>query len=133
MIAEFDPTDFRFVVGTCPSRRKSGWLLRVYGRQLLIRHDEVFNFIVPISHPFSLGEGRGDPDDSTSAGRARARAVLDAMLAAARAGGFGKTDILETLLARNVATKRVGEMAAEACAAAGHAAVREIFDSLRKG
>ena len=74
-----------------------------------------------------------DASESTPAGRARARAVLDAMLAAARAGGFEKTDILETLLARNVATKRVGEMAAEACAAAGDAAIREIFDSMRKG
>ena len=63
----------------------------------------------------------------------RLQGHIDAMLAAARAGGFTQGDILATLLARNEVSHRVKAMAVQACAAAGHEALGRIFDSMRGG
>ena len=69
----------------------------------------------------------GEPTESTPEGRARAQALIDAMLAAARAGGYAQCDILHTLLARNKLSARVQKMAVKACNAAGDTALRKIF------
>lgn len=61
----------------------------------------------------------------------RIQSHIDAMLTAARAGGFMQSDILATLLARNEVSHRVKAMAVQACAAAGHAALGRIFESMR--
>ena len=56
---------------------------------------------------------------------------IDAMLPAARAGGFTQGDILATLLSKNEVSHRVKAMAVQACAAAGHEALGRIFDAMR--
>lgn len=61
----------------------------------------------------------------------RIQGHIDAMLTAARAGGFAQGDILATLLARNEVSHRVKAMAVQACAAAGHEALGRIFDAMR--
>ena len=61
----------------------------------------------------------------------RLQGHIDAMLAAARAGGFTQGDILATLLAGGEVSHRVKAMAVQACAAAGHAALGRIFDAMR--
>lgn len=73
----------------------------------------------------------GDSCESSPAGRARAKAMIDAMLKAARAGGFTQSDILETLLSRGDVSHRVKALAVEACAAAGNDAIGEIFNAMR--
>ena len=75
----------------------------------------------------------GNPGESSPAGRTRAKAMMDAMLTAARTGGFTQSDILATLLARNEVSHRVMAMAVEACAAAGNDAISAIFSAMRKG
>ena len=61
----------------------------------------------------------------------RLQGHIDAMLTAARAGGFTQSDILATLLSKNEVSHRVKAMAVQACAAAGHEALGKIFDSMR--
>jgi len=61
----------------------------------------------------------------------RLQGHIDAMLTAARAGGFMQGDILATLLVRGEVSHRVKAMAVQACAAAGHAALGRIFDAMR--
>ena len=61
----------------------------------------------------------------------RIQGHIDAMLTAARAGGFTQGDILATLLARNEVSHRVKSMAVQACAAAGNEALGRIFDAMR--
>jgi hypothetical protein len=61
----------------------------------------------------------------------RIQGHIDAMLTAARAGGFTQGDILATLLSKNEVSHRVKAMAVQACAAAGHAALGRIFESMR--
>ena len=63
----------------------------------------------------------------------RIQGHIDAILKAARAGGFAQGDILATLLARNEVSHRVKAMAVQACAAAGNAALGKLFDSMRIG
>lgn len=75
----------------------------------------------------------GNPGESSPAGRTRAKVVMDAMLTAARAGGFAQSDILETLLARGEVSHRVKALAVQACSAAGNEALGRIFESMRKG
>ena len=75
----------------------------------------------------------GDASESSSKGRIRGKALMDAMLTAARAGGFTQSDILATLLAHGEVSLRVKAMAVQACAAAGNAALGRIFDSMRNG
>ena len=75
----------------------------------------------------------GDPSETPPAGRARGKALMDAMLTAARAGGFTQSDILATLLAGGEVSHRVKAMAVQACAAAGNEALGRIFDSMRGG
>jgi len=72
-----------------------------------------------------------NPQDSTPTGRARARTMMDAILTAARAGGFKQGDILATLLARGEVTHRLKDMAVAACDAAGPDAIGRIFASMR--
>ena len=61
----------------------------------------------------------------------RLQGHIDAMLAAARAGGFTQGDILATLLLKNEVSHRVKAMAVQACAAAGHEALGRIFEAMR--
>ena len=70
-------------------------------------------------------------DDTSPAGRARAADVVRKMLSAARAGGFTKGDLLETLLAKGEVSHRVKELAHEAIDSAGESAVLEIITSIR--
>jgi hypothetical protein len=63
----------------------------------------------------------------------RIQGYIDAMLTAARAGGFTQGDILATLLARSEVSHRVKAMAVQACAAAGNKELGRIFESMRKG
>jgi hypothetical protein len=58
---------------------------------------------------------------------------IDAMLTAARAGGFTQGDILATLLSKNEVSHRVKVMAVQACAAAGNQALGKLFDAMRGG
>ena len=69
----------------------------------------------------------GDPTESTPEGRARAQALIDAMLTAARPGGYAQCDVLRTLLARNKPSARAQKMAVKACNAAGDLALGKIF------
>ena len=75
----------------------------------------------------------GDPSETPPAGRIRGKALMDAMLTAARAGGFKQGDILATLLARREVSHRVKAMAVQACAAAGNEALGKLFDAMRAG
>lgn len=50
----------------------------------------------------------------------RIQGHIDAMLTAARVGGFTQSDILATLLSKNEVSHRVKAMAVQACAAADH-------------
>ena len=62
---------------------------------------------------------------------ARLQGHIDAMLTAARAGGFMQGDILATLLSKNEVSHQVKAMAVQACAAAGQEAIGRIFDAMR--
>ena len=75
----------------------------------------------------------GPQDDPGWTGRPKTKAMVLAMLAAARAGGYGQTDILHTLLVRRERSKRLELMARAACAAAGNERLAAIFESARKG
>ena len=72
-----------------------------------------------------------NPQDSSPTGRARAKTMLDAILTAARAGGFKQADILATLLARGEVTHRLRDMAVTACNAAGPDAIGRVFAAMR--
>ena len=72
-----------------------------------------------------------NPQDSSPTGWARAKTMMDAILTAARAGGFKQGDILATLLARGEVTHRLRDMAVTACNAAGPEAIGRIFASMR--
>jgi len=72
-----------------------------------------------------------DPDQTTPAGRVRGLTMIDAILTAARAGGFTQCDILATLLSKNEVSQRVKTMALQACAAAGNEALGKVFDAMR--
>ena len=72
-----------------------------------------------------------NPQDSSPTGRARAKTMLDAILSAARAGGFKQGDILATLLATGKVSHRIKDMAVTACHAAGPDAIGRIFASMR--
>ena len=61
----------------------------------------------------------------------RLQGHIDAMLTAARAGGFTQGDILATLLSKNEVSHRVKAMAVQACAAAGNVALGKVFDAMR--
>lgn len=63
----------------------------------------------------------------------RIQGHIDAMLTAARAGGFTQSDILATLMARGEVSHRVKAMAVLACAAAGNEALGKLFDAMRAG
>jgi hypothetical protein len=75
----------------------------------------------------------GPQDDPEWTGGPKTEAMIQAMLAAARAGGYAQTDILHTLLARGERSKRLELMARAACAAAGNDRLAVLFESLRKG
>lgn len=69
--------------------------------------------------------------DLSHDGRERLKGHIDALMKAARAGGFTQCDILATLLARNEVSHRVKAMAVQACEAAGNEAIGRIFDAMR--
>ena len=70
-------------------------------------------------------------DETPPSGRARAAELLHSLLSAARAGGFAKGDLLETLLSKGEVSHRVQELAHEAIDCAGESAVLEIIASIR--
>ena len=72
-----------------------------------------------------------NPQDSSPTGRARAKTMMDAILTAARAGGFKQADILETLLATGEVSHRMKALAVAACTAAGPDAIGRVFASMR--
>ena len=75
----------------------------------------------------------GPQDDPAWTGGPKTEAMVQAMLAAARAGGYAQADILHTLLVRCERSKRVENMARAACAAAGNARLAALFAPMRKG
>ena len=75
----------------------------------------------------------GPQDDPAWTGRAKTEAMIQAMLAAARVGGYPQTDILHTLLVRGERSKRIENMARAACAAAGNDRLAALFASMRRG
>ena len=75
----------------------------------------------------------GPQDDPAWTGWAKTEAMIQAMLAAARAGGYAQADILHTLLVRCERSKRVENMARAACAAAGNARLAALFAPMRRG
>jgi len=70
---------------------------------------------------FLAGELYADPCKLSEVDRKRTHWVIDALLKAARAGGFLHGDILATLLARNEVSKRVIDLATQAFEAADRA------------
>ena len=75
----------------------------------------------------------GPQDDPAWTGRAKTEAMIQAMLAAARVGGYPQTDNLHTLLVRGERSKRIENMARAACAAAGNDRLAALFASMRRG
>lgn len=75
----------------------------------------------------------GPQDDPEWTGGQKTEAMIQAILAAARAGGYAQTDILHTLLVRGERSKRLEMMARAACAAAGNARLGVIFEDMQKG
>lgn len=75
----------------------------------------------------------GPQEDPAWTGRPKTKAIVEAMLAAARAGGYTQTDVLHTLLVRRERSRRVENMARAACAAAGSGRLAAIFASMRRG
>ena len=73
-----------------------------------------------------------NPDESTPTGRESAAAMIDSILAAARAGGFKQCDILATLLVRGEISQRVRDMAIAACDAAGADQIDAVFAAMRE-
>ena len=68
---------------------------------------------------------------TTPSKQASAKATLEALLSAARAGGYQQADILQTLLAKGEVSQRVKDMAVQACAAAGSEAIGRMFNAMR--
>jgi hypothetical protein len=75
----------------------------------------------------------GLQDDPEWTGGPKTEAMIQAMLAAARAGGYTQTDILHTLLVRGERSKRLELMAREACAAAGNDRIAVLSENMRTG
>ena len=75
----------------------------------------------------------GPQDDPEWTGGPKTEAMILAMLAAARAGGYAQTDILHTLLVRGERSQRLELMARAACEAAGNDRLAVLFKSMRKG
>ena len=79
-----------------------------------------------------VGVAAHEGDDEISpSGRARAQDALRRILSAARAGGFARGDVLETMMARGEVSARVKELAHAAIDAAGADAVVAIMQSLK--
>ena len=76
----------------------------------------------------AYGDGK---HDTPPTGQARAAKTVAELLAAATAGGYKQTDILETLLTMGEVSKRVTAMCADAMDAAGNERIRAIFESMR--
>jgi hypothetical protein len=70
----------------------------------------------------------GDPNETTPADSAFNRDLVSRVLAAATAGGYGQSQILETALARGEYSDCVIDMAEKACRAAGSAALSAALD-----
>ncbi|MDB4873318.1 MAG: hypothetical protein JWL97_4322 [Gemmatimonadales bacterium] len=74
----------------------------------------------------------GDPDKTTPVDSAYNRDLVTGILAAATAGGYGESQILEAALIQGQYSDRVLSMAEEACGAAGSAALRNVLDQALK-
>ena len=72
-----------------------------------------------------------DREHISEGGFIRISESIAALFRAASTGGFTQGDILMTLLCRGESSKRVQDMARQACAAAGDKAICELFASLR--
>lgn len=72
----------------------------------------------------------GAPGELTPEARHIARALIEGVLSAARAGGFTQADILATMLANCEISARTRSMARQACAAASTAALRQLFERI---
>jgi hypothetical protein len=70
----------------------------------------------------------GDPDKTTPVDSAFNRDLVTGILAAATAGGYGQSQVLEAALIRREYSDRVLSMADEACSAAGSVALRAVLD-----
>ena len=75
----------------------------------------------------------GPQDDPAWTGGPKTEAMIQAILAAARAGCYTQTDILHTLLVRGERSQSLELMAHAACAAAGNDRLAALFESMRKG
>lgn len=75
----------------------------------------------------------GPQNDPEWKGVPKTEAMIQAFLAAARAGGYTQTDILHTLLARGERSERLQQMARAACASAGNDRLAGVFEFMRKG
>lgn len=76
-----------------------------------------------------LAAGAAYGDDSTLAGRTKGKILVRRILSAARAGGFTKGEVFETLLSRLETSPRVKQLAIEAVEAAGTDTVLEIIST----
>ena len=76
------------------------------------------------------GELYGE-DELSKSGRTKCKLILDSFINAAIKGGYKQSDILLTLLSRNDKSRRVVQMALDACNAAGNNALNEIIDKLQ--
>ena len=72
-----------------------------------------------------------DDNEVTPEGRAVGQRTVASILSAARAGGFTKGEVLETLLARGEVSHRVKELAVAAVAAAGKDAMLAVVADMR--
>lgn len=70
----------------------------------------------------------GAPAALTPQAKQAAQHLIDGVLSAAATGGYAQGDILATLLARCTMSHRVVRMTREACAAAGAATLRQVFE-----
>ena len=74
----------------------------------------------------------GPQDDPEWTGGPKTEAMIQAVLAGAREGGYTQVDVLHTLLVRGESSQRIQEMARNACAAAGSERICKIFEAMRK-
>lgn len=76
----------------------------------------------------------GDPSETTDKGKNNASLFISRFLGAARRGGFGEIDVLETLLAQNQCpvAPRLLTMLEHAASCAGPAALAKLFDDVRR-
>lgn len=75
--------------------------------------------------------GNGSHDTPPTGQACAAKALAD-LLAAARAGGYPQSEVLETLLNSGDTSQRVATMCAEAMVAAGNERIGTVFAAVRE-